>query len=258
MINLLRRLLPRQAIEHIYEWKNNNETMNRFKNEFNQFEEKTKEVKRGEFRLSWADRKLMLKDRTSYTSFDHHYVYHTAWAARILQEKSVTNHIDISSSLYFASIVSAFIPVTFYDYRPAALRLSQLETDSADLTKLLFDDDSISSLSCMHVVEHIGLGRYGDPINPNGDINAMNELNRVVKHSGSLLFVVPVGMPKIMFNAHRIYDPEMILAYFEDMDLYEFSCVLDSGEFKRKVSPSICENQQYACGMYHLIKRNSN
>ena len=56
-------------------------------------------------------------------------------------------------------MVSAFIPVEFYDYRPAELSLSGLEFKHADLTHLPFADNSVESLSCMHVIEHIGLGR---------------------------------------------------------------------------------------------------
>ena len=122
-----------------------------------------------------------------------------------VKEIHPAKHTDISSSLYFSGIVSAFVPVDFYDYRPADLHLSDLTSAHADLTKLFFANASIDSLSCMHTVEHIGLGRYGDRIDPSGDLKAINELTRVVAAGGSFLFVVPVGKPKIEFNAHRIY-----------------------------------------------------
>ena len=206
------------------------------------------------FVLNWKNRYPILEEKTSTTSFDAHYIYHTAWAARLLQENNITQHVDISSSTYFASIISAFIPVKFFNYRLTELNLSNLETGRADLLKLQFEDNSLASLSCMHVVEHIGLGRYGDPLNPDGDIIAIRGLSRVVKPGGLLLFVVPVGKPKICFNAHRIYDPQKVLTYFSPMELCEFSCVLDTGEFRRKVDPSICDIQNYACGMYYLRK----
>jgi ubiquinone/menaquinone biosynthesis C-methylase UbiE len=131
-------------------------------------------------------------------------------------------HIDISSALYFCAIVSAFVPIKFYDYRPANLQLSNLSTDSADLTCLPFNDASIESISCMHVVEHIGLGRYGDLLDPNGDLKAISELKRVLSTNGNLLFVVPVGgTPRIMFNAHRIYSYGQVISYFQDFELIE-------------------------------------
>lgn len=114
-----------------------------------------------------------LNDNTEYTGFDAHYIYHPAWAARIVKQISPSIHIDISSTLHFCSILSAFIPVKFYDYRPAILDLDNLNSLKADLMNLPFEDNSIESISCMHTVEHIGLGRYGDPLDPMGDIKAI-------------------------------------------------------------------------------------
>jgi len=53
--------------------------------------------------------------------------------------------------------------------------------------------------------EHDGLGRYGDPINPSGDLRAMNEMKKILKKDGILILAVPVGLDKIVWNAHRIY-----------------------------------------------------
>jgi hypothetical protein len=132
-----------------------------------------------------------LFENTPYTRFDTHYIYHTAWAARKVREIDAVEHTDISSSLYFSSIVSAFKPVKFYDFRPAKLNLSNLVSEPADLTQLRFADNSFQSLSCMHTVEHVGLGRYGDHIDPDGDMQAARELERVVAKGGSLLFCCP-------------------------------------------------------------------
>jgi hypothetical protein len=135
------------------------------------------------FVLEKKDWYLCLNDKSNNTNFDTHYIYHPAWAARILKELNPEIHIDISSSLSFCSIVSAFLPIEFYDYRPASISLSNLKSNHADLTKLFFKDNSIHSLSCMHTVEHIGLGRYGDPIDYDGDLKAINELKRVLTYN---------------------------------------------------------------------------
>ena len=195
-----------------------------------------------------------LLDKTVKTGFDAHYVYHTSWAARKVREIDPPKHTDISSSLYFSGIVSAFIPVDFYDYRPADLKLSNLKSMRGDLYRLPFKDGSVVSLSCMHTVEHIGLGRYGDVIDPEGDTKAINELKRVVAKNGSLLLVVPVGIPKIEFNAHRIYSFEHILENFSDMKLREFSLVTDDGDFVENADPALVETQKYACGCFWFIK----
>lgn len=206
------------------------------------------------FTVSLRDFYPQIKDKTIKTGFDAHYIYHTAWAARKVKEINPIKHTDISSSLYFSSITSAFIPVDFYDYRPAELKLSNLTSKQADLTKLPFTDNSVDSLSCMHTVEHIGLGRYGDPIDPNGDLKAIKELIRVLKPGGSLLFVVPVGTPRIEFNAHRIYSHEQIIQYFKVLTLKEFSLITDEGIFIKNATIDHVAKQKYGCGCFWFIK----
>lgn len=206
----------------------------------------------------WENIYPCLNDNTKETDFDAHYVYHPAWAARILKELNPEKHIDISSTLHFCSIVSAFIPVEFYDFRPARLNLKNLYSGKGDLTNLHFDTASIASLSCMHTVEHIGLGRYGDPIDPDGDLKAINELKRVVAPEGSLLFVVPVGKPKIMFNAHRIYSAQMIINYFNGFSLKKFSLITDQNNFLEEVGIEAAEQQTYGCGCFWFVKESGN
>ena len=199
----------------------------------------------------------ILFENSPYTRFDTHYVYHTAWAARKVKEIGATFHVDISSSLYFSSIVSAFIPVHFFDYRPAKLNLSGLTSSRADLSLLHFDDDSIVSLSCMHTVEHVGLGRYGDVIDPEGDIQAAKELERVVAKGGSLLFVVPVGKALVQFNAHRIYSYQMVIDMFPTLTLKEFSLIPDNALDKGIIYNATKEDsdsQVYGCGCFWFTK----
>ncbi len=209
----------------------------------------------GRFSLSISDFYPQIKDKTVETNFDRHYIYHTAWAARKVRQIAPARHTDISSSLYFSSILSTFIPVDFYDYRPAKLELSNFTSSHADLASLHFADNSVDSLSCMHTIEHIGLGRYGDPINPKSDIVAMKELARVLKPGGSLLFVTPVGKPKIEFNAHRIYSYEQIMEYFKDLDLAEFSLIPEKeGGIIEHADPSLVQTHSYACGCFWFKK----
>ena len=197
-----------------------------------------------------------LKDKSSSTPFDAHYTYHPAWAARILARTKPEYHVDISSILSFSTIVSAFVPIHFYDYRPANLNLPNLTSGSADLKNLSFADNSVPSLSCMHTIEHIGLGRYGDEIDPVGDIKSIQELKRVLRPGGDLLFVTPVGKPKIEFNAHRIYSFEQIVEYFSPLALKEFSLITDKGILINNADPAIVKDQHYGCGCFWFIKSN--
>lgn len=210
------------------------------------------------FTLELRDLYPCLRDSTPDTHFDKHYIYHPAWAARVIAKTKPSIHIDISSTLNFCSILSAFVPVKFYDYRPANLSLQNLSSEHADLLSFPFASNSIESLSCMHTVEHIGLGRYGDPLDPDGDLKAIAELKRVLAVEGNLLFVVPIGgIAKIMFNAHRIYTYRQILEYFSDLRLVEFSLIPDIPQSNGLISNATEDDANrcsYGCGCFWFKK----
>lgn len=209
------------------------------------------------FKLEKNDFWPCLSDRTSFLDFERHYTFHPAWAARKLNFIRPTVHVDISSIISFVTVASAFIPMEYYDYRPAKIAMENLVTGAQDLTALTFQDNSIESLSCMHTVEHIGLGRYGDSIDYNGDLKAISELSRVLQPKGDLLFVVPIGrVARIQFNAHRIYRPEQIVAYFKEhrLRLVEFSYIpeRDSDVLLNPDFETIKDN--YGCGCFWFKK----
>ncbi|MCM2356631.1 MAG: DUF268 domain-containing protein [Geobacteraceae bacterium] len=217
-----------------------------------------KNNKSNRFRIRWHDRWPCYSDATPFTGFDKHYVYHTAWACRILSELSPEKHVDISSSLYFCASASAFVPIEFYDYRPADLRLGGLTCKQGDILKLPFEDNQVESLSCMHVIEHIGLGRYGDPLDYDGDLKAAQELSRVVALGGYLMVVVPVGgVSKIQFNAHRIYKHIDLVRMFPGLTLIEFSLIPDDSSTEgliRHADEELVERQVYGCGCFLFRK----
>jgi hypothetical protein len=106
----------------------------------------------------------------------------------------------------------------------------------------------------MHTVEHIGLGRYGDALDPAGDIKAVNELQRITASNGDILFVTPVGRQRIEFNGHRIYSYELVLEMFKDCHLHEFALIPDAGGLIENADPAIVKEQQYACGCFWFKK----
>jgi SAM-dependent methyltransferase len=129
-----------------------------------------------------------------------------------------------------------------------------LTNQGGDILDLPFADGSIASLSCLHAAEHIGLGRYGDPLNPHGTREACMELRRVLAPGGNLYFAVPVGRERVCFNAHRIHAPGTIMEYFSGLDLIELSCVHDDGRYVEKVKPDEFTRSEHACGMFWFRK----
>lgn len=209
------------------------------------------------FPLRWGDRHPCLDEATRRTDFDRHYILHCAWAARVLARTKPARHVDIGSSLAFSTQVSAFLPVDFYDFRPAHLRLDNFTSGAADLLRLPFPDGGIASLSCLHTVEHVGLGRYGDALDPDGDRRAVGELIRVLAPGGRLLLVVPLGRPAIHFNAHRIYAPAQVRELGQGLELEEFVLIPDDpadGDLVAAPAPALLDRQIYGCGCF-LFRR---
>lgn len=252
MIRVLKGVVQRLPVAgSAYRWLGQQKASWEFRREFQQFERLSQDMP-SRFRLTWADRYPCLQDRTATTTFDHHYIYHTAWAARVLARLKPEYHVDISSTLYFCGILSAFLPVRFYDYRPADLKLSNLQSAQADLMQLHFPSLSLPSLSCLHVAEHVGLGRYGDPLDPRGDLKAMAELQRVIAPGGYLVFAIPVGRPRIQFNAHRIYAFGQIVEAFSELRLREFSLIADdpAAGLIENAPADLVDAQAYGCGCF--------
>ena len=80
------------------------------------------------------------------------------------------------------------------------------------------------------------------------------ELKRVLKPGGSILFVTPVGKPRVEFNAHRVYSYEQITEYFSPLTVKEFSLIPDSGGLVEGADPSLVAQQQYGCGCFWFTK----
>jgi SAM-dependent methyltransferase len=227
----------------------------RFTREFRRF--KALAGSQARFSVCWADRLPCHGDRHGTTGFDRHYFYHLAWAARVIAETHPVEHVDISSSVRFCGILSAFVPVRFYEYHPPEVKLDGLTIEKADLLALPFGDGSVRSISCTHVVEHLGLGRYGDPVDPDADLKAMRELRRVLAPGGQLLLAVPVGQPVLRFNAHRIYSYQNVVDGMGDLELKEFALIPDTaaqGGLIRHADPSLVAQQSYGCGCFWFVR----
>jgi len=205
-------------------------------------------------KISFFDFNIQLADRTKNTAFDPHYFYQGAWAFEKIIVNKPNEHTDIGSDIRWASLVSVVTPVVFIDIRPFKTKLDSFRVIEGDILNLPFNNSSIKSLSCLHVAEHIGLGRYGDKLNPNGTKFACQELSRVLALEGHLYFSVPVGMEKTCFNAHRIFNPKTIIEYFNQLELKELSGITDKGQFIRNINIELLVSSKYACGLFEFKK----
>jgi SAM-dependent methyltransferase len=204
--------------------------------------------------ISLAEAYPQIHDRTETSAYDAHYFNQDVWAAQRIAELRPARHVDVGSRVDYVGFLTAVTQVTFVDIRPLEADVEGLASVAGSVLEMPFEDRSIESLSCLHVAEHVGLGRYGDPLDPHGTIKAAAELQRVLAPGGQLLFSGPVGRPRTCFNAHRIHDPRDVVAMFPELELAEFSGVDDDGRFARHRELDELADQSYACGMYRLVR----
>jgi SAM-dependent methyltransferase len=205
-------------------------------------------------RLSRYDDNPKLLDWTQETPVDPHYAYQDAWAARQIFFRRPARHVDVGSRVSFVLGISAFVPVTFVDVRPPMLEVPNLDVCGGNVLALPFESESLESVSSLHVLEHIGLGRYGDALDPAGTAKALAELARVVAVNGSLYVSVPVGRPRIAFNAHRVLDPEWVVEHVPDLTLTGFAGVDDYGRFRQELKHGDLADCAWGCGFFHFTR----
>lgn len=148
------------------------------------------------------------------------------------------------------------MPVEYIDIRPLESHVPNLSFRSGSILNLPHASHSVKSLSCLHVIEHIGLGRYGDPINPDGWIIGLEELQRVLAPGGQLLLSTPCGVPCVQFNAHRVFTPEHIIRKLNQLKLEEFSLIEDDNarRWLPNCPTSRSETLSFGCGLFRFSR----
>ena len=133
-----------------------------------------------------------------------------------------------------------------------------------DLSEPLNSDNfsRFSSISSLHVVEHVGLGRYGDKVDPVGHIKAINNLSLLLRTNGLLYLSFPIGqISRVEFNAHRVISLADSKRFFDQagLSIIDFAYVDDVGHLNFQESLGDIDflnsyGLKYGCGIWSLIK----
>jgi len=191
-----------------------------------------------------------LNDWTVYTPVEPTYFHQDTWAAGKIFQNKPEHHYDVGSSVMTMGILSQFVPTTIVDIRPIDLSIPSLHFQKGSILSLPFEDESIESLSSLCVIEHIGLGRYGDEIDSFGSEKAADELTRVVKAGGNLFVSVPVDEEcRVYFNAHRAFTRDYVLELFKCFELVEEKYI-----YGKETFDTYCVEKGFGTGLYYFKK----
>lgn len=192
-----------------------------------------------------------------------HYFHQDLLVARRIFENNPNRHVDIGSRTDgFVAHVASYREIELFDIRPQKINIKNITFRQANLMNLPKDMISYTdSISSLHAIEHFGLGRYGDPVDYNGHIKAIDNIYKILKKGGKFYFSAPIGSQRIEFNAHRVFSITYLLALFKDrFTITNFSYVSDSGELHENVNIDSKEainnfNCLYGCGIFEMNKK---
>ncbi len=175
------------------------------------------------------------------------YFYQDRLVATWIKEAEPLYHYDVGSRLDgFIGSLSVFREVDVIDIRPQPFAVPNVRFHQMDLMHELPSEwvEKAESLSCLHTIEHFGLGRYGDSIDVNGHLKGLAQLKKMVCQDGILYLSTPIGPQRVEFNAHRIFSVSTLLGWFADGWEIERFAVLN--DLNQLIEPSVNDYQGIA------------
>jgi hypothetical protein len=185
-----------------------------------------------------------------------HYFHQDLLVARRIYERRPIKHVDVGSRIDgFVAHVSIFRTIEVFDIRPLCGEIPNIKFEQTDIMSPDIElADYCDSLSCLHALEHFGLGRYGDVIDIGGYRKGFAALARMLQSGGILYLSVPIGRERIEFNGHRVFSIARVQSLVEkDFSIIDFSFVDDIGDLHESV-PLSPDNYglNYGCGIFEL------
>ncbi|GAB3500807.1 hypothetical protein GCM10027341_26660 [Spirosoma knui] len=192
-----------------------------------------------------------------------HYFLQDLYVAQRIFKNNPIKHVDIGSRIDgFVGHVASYRPIEIIDIRPLSRLIPNVSFRQADLMNLPADlVHSTDSISALHAIEHFGLGRYGDPIDANGHIKALDNIRQIIKPGGTFYFSSPIGPQGIVYNAHRVFSINYLVNLFTpDYAIKRFSYIDDNEQFIENAdwcSEAAQANFgcNYGCGIFEMVRR---
>lgn len=191
-----------------------------------------------------------------------HYFHQDLLIAQKIFNNNPDKHVDVGSRTDgFVAHIAAFREIEVFDIRPLNVHIENIKFVQADFMK---PDSALAgytdSISCLHAIEHFGLGRYNDSIDADGHIKGLDTIYHSLTEGGKFYFSTPIGPQRIEFNAHRVFSIKYLLDLFNlKYSIDSFSFIDDAGVLHKDIDltddkiNSNC-NCIYGCGVFELSK----
>lgn len=195
-------------------------------------------------------------------STKNEYFWQDLLVARMIFSANPEKHVDVGSRVDgFVAHVASFREIEVFDVREITTEIPGVKFTQADLMNPVDGlTDYCDSLSCLHALEHFGLGRYGDPIDPKGFERGMVNMARLLKAGGVCYLSVPIGIERVEFNANRVFDPRGIISLAEKnaLRLSALMVIKNAGLVEvvdvNELKLADLAGQRYALGLFTFIK----
>lgn len=189
------------------------------------------------------------------------YFWQDLLVARRIFAAAPERHVDVGSRVDgFVAHVATFREIEVFDVRPITSNIPGIVFKQADLMQSATREPYCDSLSCLHALEHFGLGRYGDPIDPYGPESGLKNMAALLKSGGTFYLSVPIGIERVEFNANRIFDPRKLvaLAAHQSLQFQSLTVISSDGQIEDVQAESsrfeALVQQNYALGIFTFRK----
>lgn len=192
------------------------------------------------------------------------YFHQDLHVARRIYERRPARHADVGSRVDgFVAHVSVFCPVEVLDIRAIQSRVPNITFRQADLMVPQPElDGKYESVSCLHAIEHFGLGRYGDPVDYDGHRKGFTAIARLVAPGGIFYLSSPISNhQRVEFDAHRVFNITTLMEMAKaDFEVETIAYVDDAGDLHTGISaddPRVRESFgcHYGCGILELRRK---
>ncbi len=183
------------------------------------------------------------------------YFWQDLLIARKIFAGNPVRHVDIGSRVDgFVAQVASFRSIEVFDVRPITTQIPGVEFKQADFMMPMLElNGYCDSLSCLHALEHFGLGRYGDPISQRGFELGLANMAKLLSNNGVFYLSVPIGIERVEFNANRVFDPRTILSVaWSNSLIVDELIVIKSGGMVENVLLEDEVLEKYAAQRYNL------